>query len=120
LSSPGEVQALRGLVAGQPFLIRRALDTVKRGVMDFPALLSQADRDDGPFGDHLKRILVAVSQLAEVVEALKTSLENPQLKDAEGLHRLLAAGVVYKTGNNQIAFTCDLYRRYLGLHLKRV
>jgi len=116
LVSPGQIEALRALTAGQPFLTRRALDTVKRGVMDFPALLAGADRDEGPFGDHLKRILVAVSQLPEVLEALRASLESSRLKDAAGFHRLLSAGVMYQTGDNEIAFTCDLYRRYFGAH----
>jgi predicted Ser/Thr protein kinase len=115
--TPAEVQALRALIAGQPFLTRRALDVVKRGAMDFPTLLSQADRDDGPFGDHLKRILVSVSQLPEVVEVLRSSSGTSQLKDASGFHRLVAAGIMLQTGNNEIAFTCELYRKYLGLHL---
>src|SRR5262249_51749244 len=113
-----EVQALRALIGGQPFLTRRALDVVKRGAMDFPALLAQADRDDGPFGDHLKRILVAVSQLPEVLEALRSSTLSSQLKDAAGFHRLVAAGVMYQTGNNDVAFACELYRKYLGAHLR--
>jgi serine/threonine protein kinase len=117
LASADEVQALRRLVSGQPFLTRRALDTVKRGVMDFADLLNQADRDDGPFGDHLKRILVAVSQLPEVLEALCSSPESPQLRDADGFHRLVSAGVMCQTGDNRITFTCELYRRYFKLHV---
>jgi hypothetical protein len=58
--------------------------------MEFPALLDQAGRDDGPFGDHLKRILVSVSQLPEVLQALRSSLDNPHLRDAEGFHRLVS------------------------------
>jgi hypothetical protein len=117
LNGPSDVQALRGLIAGQPFLTRRALDCVKRGVMDFATLLAHADRDDGPFGDHLKRILVGVSQLPELLEALRSSRENPQLRDAEGFHRLVSAGVMFQTSDNKIAFTCELYRRYLQTHL---
>jgi serine/threonine protein kinase len=117
LTTPAELQSLQVVTAGQPFLTRRALDVIQRGVMDFPSLLANAARDDGPFGDHLKRILVAVSQLPEVVAALKSSLESPQLKDAEGIHRLLSSGVLYQTSDNRIAFTCDLYRQYLGSHL---
>jgi serine/threonine protein kinase len=117
LSSPGEVQALRGLVAGQPFLTRRALDVVKRGTMDFPTLLAQSDRDDGPFGDHLKRILVAVSQLPEVVEVLRSSQQRSQLKDVSGFHRLVAGGVMVQTSNNEAAFACELYRKYLERHI---
>ena len=66
LRSEAEVRSLMALIGGQPFLVRRALDTLARGAMDFPTLLSTADRDEGPFGDHLKRILVSVSQLPEV------------------------------------------------------
>src|SRR5262249_46050197 len=116
LSADG-VQTLHALVAGQPFLTRRALDVVKRGAMDFRALLDQAERDDGPFGDHLKRILVAVSQLPEVVEGLRSSVEGRHLKDANGIHRLVAAGVMYQRPDNQVVFTCELYRRYLRSHL---
>jgi len=87
--------------------------------MDFRALLAQAYRDDGTFGDHLSRILVAVSQLPEVLEALQSSLESPHLRDADGFHRLVSAGVMYQTGDNKIAFTCELYRRYLQMHLSK-
>jgi hypothetical protein len=118
--APGEVKSLRSLIGGQPFLMRRALDVVKRGAMDFPSLLAQADRDDGPFGDHLKRILVAVSQLPEVVEVLRSSKERSQLKDVSGFHRLVAAGVMYQTSNNEAAFACELYRKYLERHLRQV
>ncbi len=117
LTAP-QIRELRGWIGGQPFLTRRALDVVKRGTMEFATLVAQADRDDGPFGDHLKRILVAVSQLPEVVEALRSSPDNPQLKDASGFHRLVAAGVMYQTSSNQVAFTCELYRKYLGMHLR--
>jgi len=71
-----------------------------------------------PFGDHLKRILVAVSQLPEVLEALRASSDKPQLKDTAGFHRLVAAGVMVQTSNNEVAYMCELYRRYLGAHLR--
>ena len=44
---------------------------------------------------------------------------SPQLKDADGFHRLLAAGVVHQSGDNRIDFSCELYRRYLRGHLAR-
>lgn len=118
LKSSTEVQQLQELVGGQPFLTRRAFDVLARGTMDFPALVSSADRDEGPFGDHLKRILISVSQLPEVLEAMRASLENPQFSDTSGYHRLLASGVVHQTSDNKIAFRNDLYRRYLSAHLK--
>src|SRR5215471_428344 len=49
--------------------------------------------------------------------ALRSSPENPQLKDTGGFHRLVAAGVMYQTGSNETMFTCDLYRKYLRTRL---
>ena len=57
--------------------------------------------------------------MPEVMDALRASLESPQLRDADGFHRLLAAGVVYQSGDNTIDFNCELYRRYLRTHLGR-
>ncbi len=115
---PAEIPELMRLIGGQPFLVRRAFDTVARGLMDFPTLLATADRDDGPFGDHLKRILVSVSQLPEVVEALRASLRSPDLKDAAGYPRLLSAGVVRQRADGQTELRCEAYRRYLSEHLR--
>jgi hypothetical protein len=117
LKSGPEVEQLHSLVAGQPFLTRRALDVLARGRMDFPTLLATADRDDGPFGDHLKRILLSVSQMPEVLEAMRRSLTNADLRDTEGFYRLMAAGVMMLTHDNKVAFRNELYRRYLEQHL---
>jgi len=68
LKSYAEAERLHALIGGQPFLSRRALDVLATGKWDFEGLMEQGDRDDGPFSDHLKRILVAVSRLPEVFE----------------------------------------------------
>ena len=65
-----------------------------------------------------ERFWKAVSQLPEVLAALRTSLENPQLRDADGFHRLVSAGVMVQTAENKIAFACDLYRRYFQEHIR--
>ncbi|RYG88744.1 TIR domain-containing protein [bacterium] len=114
---PAEIPQLMSLIGGQPFLVRRALDTVARGVMDFEGLLATADRDDGPFGDHLKRILVSVSQMPEVVDALRNSLRSPDLRDARGYPRLLSAGIVRQRPDGQTELRREVYRRYLAEHL---
>jgi hypothetical protein len=113
------VVRLEELVSGQPFLIRRALDVLARGALSFDDLMASADRDDGPFGDHLKRILIAVSQMPQVLETLQSSLANPQLKENEALSRLLSAGIVQQAPDNSVRISCELYRRYLANHLRR-
>ena len=101
------------LVGGQPFLLRRALDVLARGSMDLPTLLASADREDGPFGDHLKRILMSVSQLPEVMAAIRASSHQPDLRDTPGYSRLSPPGssgsgtmVRRCFGTNSIGDTC--------------
>ncbi|MBI1755935.1 MAG: AAA-like domain-containing protein [Fimbriimonas ginsengisoli] len=117
LRSGEEVRSLYGLIAGQPFLTRRALDVLARGSTDFARLLSTADRDDGPFGDHLKRILIAASRLPSVADALRNSLSCSSNGESEGLHRLVAAGIFKQGPDGSFGFCCELYRRYLAGHM---
>lgn len=117
IGSRSDLERLHELIGGQPFLTRRAFDVLSRKIMDFSALVDNADRDEGPFGDHLKRILVSVSQMPSVLEALRASLSNPELRDTDGYHRLLAAGIVKQTGDRSVKLRCDLYRSYLSHHL---
>ncbi|MEZ0325871.1 MAG: AAA-like domain-containing protein [Fimbriimonas sp.] len=112
-----DVEALQFLVAGQPFLTRRALDQIATGAMDFGTLIETADRDDGPFGDHLKRILISVTHVPTVLAALKSSLDSLPLADSDALHRLVAAGVLKELPDDRAAVACDLYAQYLIRHL---
>jgi class 3 adenylate cyclase len=117
IQSQAELERLFGLIGGQPFLTRRALDVLARKTMSLEELLATADRDDGPFGDHLKRILVSTSQLESVLDAMKVSLVDPSLTESDGFYRLLAAGVLRVTPEKKVAFTSELYKSYLGSHL---
>jgi hypothetical protein len=112
-----DVEALQFLVSGQPFLTRRALEQIASGAMDFGTLIETADRDDGPFGDHLKRILIAVSQDPRVLAALNSSLNSMPLSDSDNMHRLVAAGILKELPDDRATIACDLYAQYLSRHL---
>jgi hypothetical protein len=118
IKSKEEIAQLHMLVAGQPFLIRRALDVLARGAYSFDDLMQTADRDDGPFGDHLKRILISVSQMPKVLATLQTSLSNPQIRENESLSRLLSAGIVEQCPDKSVRISCPLYGAYLGRHME--
>jgi hypothetical protein len=116
IDAGAQLEALHALVAGQPFLTRRAMDVVARGAMSFPELQRHADEDDGPFGDHLKRILVSISQLPGVAETVKAVAKGSAAPDGEALNRLLVAGVVELGPDKTARLSCELYRRYLTRH----
>lgn len=107
------ISALYSLLGGQPFLTRRAFDVLVRKQVDLRTLLEIAAEEDGPFGDHLKRVHVSVSQLPFVWHALHRSMSPTVPADANGLARLVAAGVLVKSSANSFDFQCDLYRRFL-------
>lgn len=117
LRSGSDVAQIFELIAGQPFLSRRAFDVLARGQMTLSQLLATADRDDGPFGDHLKRVLISVSQLPQVMEALKSSAVNPAVQESDGYQRLVSGGILVHADNGQLKYRCELYRRYLQSHV---
>jgi hypothetical protein len=118
LRSYAECEALHALIEGQPFLTRRALDALATGRADFGSLMEQAVRDTGPFGDHLQRILVAVSRLPEVTEYVRSVLAGAASPNQDAYYRLLSAGIIKQNRTGDVVFRCELYRRYLQGHLQ--
>ncbi len=117
LTNYQDVERFYALLAGQPFLTRRALDTLATGKYDFGTLIEDADRDDGPFNDHLKRILVSVSRLPAVVENVQLMLAGKTSSSRDAYYRLLASGVIKQGRDGHPVFRCELYERYLRRHL---
>ncbi len=114
LKRESDLEALHFLVAGQPFLTRRALEVLANGRLTFRTLIETADHDDGPFGDHLKRMLIAVSHTPNVLNAIRVSLSMRQQSSSDGVDRLIAAGVLKESSDGNIDLACDLYTRYLS------
>jgi hypothetical protein len=115
-----DVRELFGLVAGQPFLARRPFDVLAQGQLSFRELLVQAPREDGPFGDHLKRVLVSVSQLPSVWQALRDSFWSPNISDTEGIQRLVAASILLAAPSGGYELASELYLRYLSRYIMEI
>ena len=98
-------------------LTRRALEQLATGKIDYPTLVETADRDDGPFADHLKRVLYAVSQAPDVLDTLRSSLSWVPMSDSDTVQRLVAAGILRETPEGKATLNCDLYGQYLARHL---
>jgi hypothetical protein len=116
LRDASEVAKLQALLGGQPFLTRRALDVLARKQMDLDMLISSADNDDGPFGDHLKRILISVCHIPSVEAALGAIFTNPNLKDSVAFQKLVSGGVLVVDENDRVTYRTELYRRFLEKH----
>ncbi|HSI72507.1 MAG TPA: AAA-like domain-containing protein, partial [Fimbriimonas sp.] len=74
--------------------------------------------EDGPFGDHLKRILISVTKFEPVERAMKETLQSGTISETDSFYRLAASGVVKKAEGGAVVPRCTLYRRYLSAHLR--
>jgi hypothetical protein len=105
------------LVGGHPYLVRKGLHEMASHGLDFETLRAKADREDGPFGDHLRRMISAVEQDPEICEVLKALLRGAPCTSNESFYRLRSAGIMLGTSMRDIKPRCQLYAKYLEQHL---
>jgi serine/threonine protein kinase len=117
LKKPSEFKNFLHLLGGQPYLSRRALNEMASHRLDFETMRAQAIRDDGPFGDHLRRVLVSLAQDAGLCETVQTVLKGKPSGTTEDFYRLRSAGIVSGESTPEMKFRCQLYEMYLRRHL---
>jgi len=117
-ASADQLVWLYELVEGHPYLTRQAMDYLVRGG-SLRELMKSCFDESGPFGDHLRRVLVAVSQLDGVLETMKSHLANVLLEDSRDVQRLLAAGVLTRRSSGALVIRGKLYQEYLKGKLGR-
>ena len=114
LTAP-QIGALYDLLGGQPYLTSRGLAEVARGRV-FDDVIARADREDGPFGDHLRRILVVLARNPELKDAVRLSFCKKKVT-LEELYRLRRAGIFIGETPEEARPRCKLYESYLRRHL---
>ncbi len=117
LNRAGELASFYRLVGGQPYLVRRGLHEMSAQAMNLVGFEAVADRDEGPFGDHLRRILVLLAQDAELCEVVKGILKGRPCPNQESFYRLRSAGVMAGESASEVRPRCQLYATYLERHL---
>lgn len=111
----GDVVRIYQLVAGQPYLTRRALHEVVGGLA-LSELESVAASEHGPFGDHLQRLLATLATDPALLASMRAVLESGCLPDERLFWRLASAGLV--TGTPSAATPrCAIYGDYLAARL---
>lgn len=112
-----EIARFRKLVGGQPYLCRRGLDELVRHHTTIDILESQAAHDEGPFGDHLRRLLVALSNDPVLLSEVRKFLETNVLGSEEAFFRLRSGGLVQGSDRSRAVLRCGIYHEYLRRHL---
>ena len=108
-----QVAALHRLLNGQPFLTRRACYLAAQGRLDGDALSRDAAQIDGPFGDHLRRLLMMLHEKPGFVAALRQVLSRQEIDDKVALFGLRGAGLVREQGG-RIVLANELYAAFFA------
>jgi hypothetical protein len=117
LKDANELNLFCELLGGQPYLTRRGLHELASHDMKFAEFEAQAAREDGPFGDHLRRLLVSLAQDPGLCEVVRGLLSGKHSSTTESFYRLRSSGVVGGDSVREMKTRCYLYEIYLKRHL---
>jgi len=117
LRNEAELGRFCRLVGGQPYLVQRGLNEMVTHQGDIGTLEAQADRDEGPFGDHLRRMLVVLAKDADLLEVVRGILRGTPCPTAEHFYRLRSAGIMIGESSRDAHPRCGVYTSYLERHL---
>jgi len=113
LRTDGEVKRYFGLVGGNPYLTQRGLHEMAQRRLSLDELEALAAGDDGPFGDHLRRMLAALAQDQEMRQAMIAVIDGGACPTAESFYRLRSAGLIAGYSTSDVRPRCRLYAAYL-------
>ncbi len=117
LRDRAEIARYYRLLGGHPYLVRRGLHEMTARNWTLPELETQSDHDEGPFGDHLRRILVSLTQDPMLCEVVQNVLQGRPSANTDSFYRLRSAGLMSGDSVRDLRPRCQLYATYLEKHL---
>jgi serine/threonine protein kinase len=105
------------LVDGHPFLVHRGLYELAHGGVSLEDFEAKADRDEGIFGDHLRRILVVLAKNPQLRDVMRAMLQGQPCPTEESFYRLRTAGILVGDSAREARPRCQIYEKYLARHL---
>lgn len=111
----GQARDLIQLLGGHPYLARICLYHLSCNNIDWAQLVAGCATDQGPFGDHLKRLLWELehNQLLGRAFCQVLAATAPLRLDSQSAFKLQSMGLVSLHGND-VQPRCDLYRWYFS------
>ena len=114
-----EVMQLHELVHGHPYLVRLALYRLvtKDLVKSFPELVARAADYDGPFGEHLRALLMRLRlrPRPDLIGAMRRLTKSKEQPDMEISDRLRGAGLVRLDHNETVPANLVYARFFKGV-----
>jgi len=112
-----ELADFHDLTGGQPYLCRHGFEVLVRGSMTLREFRKLAPDEDGPFGDHLRRILVGLRPDHALRSELRQLLDGHRKISREAFFRLRSSGVLKGESPDQARLRCQIYQEFLTRHL---
>jgi DNA-binding winged helix-turn-helix (wHTH) protein len=112
-----QIVCFQRLVGGHPYLVQRGLYEISKRKRSLATLERKADQADGPFGDHLNRLLISLQQDQNLLQELRGFLLSGSTLSNGAFYRLRSAGVLSGETADEPRLRCELYTRYLKKHL---
>jgi hypothetical protein len=108
---------LMALLNGHPYLIRRAFYLIASGRITMADLLAHASDERGPFGEHLRTLLLQLNERALLMKDLRQVIYQQTCPDEKSFFRLRGAGVVRR--EKQVVLPrCALYAEFFRNHFQ--
>ena len=117
LQNATEVSRYYELVRGHPYLVHSGIFEIKKRGLTLAEFEALADQDEGPFGDHLRRILVLLARDLALTEAMREVLRGKPCPTTDSFYRLRSTGLISGHSAREATLRCPLYAKYLALQL---
>lgn len=112
-----ELKRFFALVGGHPYLVHRGLAEMATRGLKLADIEVQATRNDGVFGDHLRRVLLSLLQDQALRTTVQQLLRGNKKLPTESFYSLRSAGLLSGEAADTARLRCGLYAEYLGKHL---
>jgi serine/threonine protein kinase len=117
LRDRAEIARYYRLVSGHPYLVRRGLHELAARGWSLAQLEAAADLDEGPFGDHLRRLLLSLAGDPALREVVQSVLKGKPAANTDSFYRLRSAGLMAGDSVRDLRPRCQLYATYWEKHL---
>lgn len=116
LKTPGELEEYYRLLGGQPYLSHRGLHEMATRGTELRSIMRDAASGEGIFGEHLRRLVLLLSEQTELRNAVRGVLRGEQ-PSLDAYQRLWSAGILTGGSPREARLRCELYGRYLERNL---
>jgi len=117
LKNSKEITQFHQFVGGQPYLVRCGLNDLVSHKISLDAFISTATRDNGTYGDHLRRIVSLLNSEEALLHTMQKVLQGQSCPDYDSFYRLRSAGILRGESKDKVSLRCQIYEHYLKKHL---